>query len=177
VAIRAEDTSSISAITGAASLAAGFGGVGVAVSIGVSFAFNEVANDIAAYLHHADTGVRTTEGAITVQATEAAAINSVTFAASLGVAIGGVGVSVSGAGAAATNFIFNTTDAYVSNSVLDSAGGVTVDASDRSTINAVVAAQTASIAGGAVGVGVSIGGAFATNLIGSEFQRAGARAL
>ena len=177
VALKAEDTSTISAVTGAASLAAAFGAVGVGVSIGVAGAYNEIGNDVAAYIYNADTGVKTTGGgAITVEAVEAATISSLTSAASLGVAIGAVGVAVSGAGAAATNVILNTTNAYLLDSTIDSADAVTLNASDTSTINAIVATTTAAIAGGAVGVGVSIGGAFATNLIGLEAERAGVQA-
>jgi hypothetical protein len=181
VTVRAEDTSRISAVTGAASLAAAFGGVGVAVSIGVAGAYNMISNDVAAYIYNAGdvaggvVGVTTTGGDITVQAIEAATINSLTAAASLAVTIGGVGVSVSGAGAAASNVILTTTEAYVLDSNLDSDGGVTISASDTSTINAVVLASTAAIAGGGVGVGVSIGASFAGNFVGSELNYAGAK--
>jgi hypothetical protein len=174
--ISAEDASSISAVTGAASLAAAFGGVGVAVSIGVSGAYNQISNNVAAYIYNAGDsgGITTTTGNITVEATESATINSLTAAASLGVGIGGVGVAVSGAGAAATNVILTSTEAYVLDSHLDSGGNVTIKASDTSTINAVVLASTAAIAGGAVGVGVSIGTSYAGNFIGSEYDYAGA---
>jgi hypothetical protein len=175
VTISAQDTSRISAVTGAASLAAGFGGVGVAVSIGVAGAYNQISNEVAAYIADANDGVKTTGGDITIQAIEAATINSLTAAASLAIAIGGVGVAISGAGAAATNVIMTTTEAYVLNSNLDSSGGVTISASDTSTINAIVLATTAAIAGGGVGVGVSIGASFAGNFIGSALNPAGAQ--
>ncbi|MCP4992988.1 MAG: hypothetical protein GY934_04255, partial [Gammaproteobacteria bacterium] len=167
IALMAKDTSSISAVTGAASLAAAFGAVGVGVSIGVAGAFNEISNDVAAYIFNAENVVSTTAGGdITIKAVEAATINAVTSAASLGVAIGGVGVAVSGAGAVATNIILTKTNAYVSDSTLDSGGNVVLSASDTSTINATVAASSVALAGGGVGVGVSIGAAFARNLVG-----------
>ena len=71
VLITATDSSGINAIAGAAAIAAGFGVVGVAVSIAVTIAFNQVANDVAAYLANADQGLTTTAGAFTVTATSA----------------------------------------------------------------------------------------------------------
>ncbi|MBT7080527.1 MAG: hypothetical protein HN929_03510, partial [Chloroflexi bacterium] len=176
VTIEAEDTSRITAVTGAAALAAAFGGVGVAVSIGFAGAYNEISNEVSASISDADVTTTNGAGAISVTAVEGATINALTAAASLAVSIGGTGVSVSGAGAMATNVILTTTKAYVSDSTLVSAGGVSIDASDTSTINAIVLASTAAIAGGGVGVGVSIGGAFATNLIGTADNPAGAQA-
>jgi hypothetical protein len=177
ITLHAEDTSTISAVIGAGSLAAGFGSTGVAVSIGIAGAYNTISNDVAAFIVNAGDGVGTTNGgAITIEAFDNATINSLTAAASLSAAFGSTGVAVSGAGAAAVNVISNTTRAYLSNSTLDSAGAITMEALDSSTINAIVATATASIAGGATGVGVSIGGAFAMNLIGSELQRAGVQA-
>ena len=58
------------AITGAATLAAGFGGTGVAVAIGLSVAHNSIGNDVSSFITRADTGVSTTTGAISVTATE-----------------------------------------------------------------------------------------------------------
>ena len=53
------------------SLAGGFGAVGVAVSVGVSLAFNEVAGDVAAFIRGSDGGVTATTGAVTVSAAQA----------------------------------------------------------------------------------------------------------
>ncbi len=236
VTMSADDTSRITAVTGAASLAAGFGGVGVAVSIGVAGAYNEISNEVSAFIADAtvtadgtiafdytsqdspnelirgdrvrfDGDIYEYAGAdrldpddnlpsvnlaaedytdgdlwkkvstIELAAIEGATINSLTSAASLAVAIGGVGVAVSGAGAAATNIILTRTDAYVSdNSILVSTGDVAIEASDTSTIKAIVSASTAAIAGGAVGVGVSIGASFAANFIGLAGSPAGVQA-
>ena len=47
VTVVADDSSSIDAVAGAGSLAASFGGsTGIAVSIGLSLAFNEINNDV-----------------------------------------------------------------------------------------------------------------------------------
>jgi Ca2+-binding RTX toxin-like protein len=167
VTMLAQDTSRITAITGAASLAAAFGGVGVAVSIGFAGAYNEISNEVSAFIHDADVTTTNVAGAIAIVAMEAATINALTMAASLSVGVAGISVKVSGAGAAALNVILTETTAYVTDSTLASAGSVALDASDASTINAIILASSAAISGGAVGVGVSIGGAFATNLIGA----------
>ena len=168
IALSATDTSSISAVTGAASIAAAFGAVGVGVSIGVAGAHNEISNDVAAYITNADTGV-TASGPVSITAKEAATINALTSAASLGVGIGAVGVAVSGAGAGATNIILTRINAYVADSTLTTTGAtgtVAISAEDSSAINAIVATTSASVGIGAVGVGVSLGASVARNLIG-----------
>ncbi len=139
----------------------------MAISVGLSIAINTIDNDVAAFISNADSGVTATTGDIEVLATESSRISTVTTAASVSLAIGGTGVAISGAGAAAINVILNTTNAYVSNSTLTSnQSDVLIEATDTSAIEAVVAAASAAVAGGGVAVGVSIGGAFATNLIG-----------
>jgi hypothetical protein len=56
LSIIADDRSSIQAIVGAASVAASFGGTaGVAVSIGVSIAFNQIDTDTNAYINAVET--------------------------------------------------------------------------------------------------------------------------
>ena len=68
VTITADDGSAINGIAGAASIAGAFGGTtGVAVSVGLSAAFNEVAHDVSAYILNGD--VDTTTGGVTVSAT------------------------------------------------------------------------------------------------------------
>ena len=68
ITITADDSSGIFAVAGAASISGAFGGTaGVAVSVGLSMAFNEVASDVSAYIHNAD--VDASSGAATVAAT------------------------------------------------------------------------------------------------------------
>ncbi len=63
VTVVADDSSGINAIAGAASLAAGFGSTtGVAVAVGLSLGFNEISNNVEAYISNADQGVTTTGG-------------------------------------------------------------------------------------------------------------------
>jgi len=178
ITLIADDDSTIDAFTGSASLAAGFGGTGVAVAIGIAGAYNTISNDISSYITAADNGVGATSGAINISATETADITSYTVAASLSAAIGGTGVAVSGAGAAAVNSILNRTNAYVEDSTITTTGtegDMTIAATDSSSIEATVGAVAASFAGGGTGVGVSIGAAFALNTIGFDLLKGDAQ--
>ncbi|MHC5833065.1 MAG: hypothetical protein ACYT04_98055, partial [Nostoc sp.] len=78
-------------------------------------------------------------------------------------------VGISGAGAAAINTILTNDNAYISGSVVTSAGAVNITATSTPTINALIAAVSAAVgAGGTTGVGVSIGAAVANNYIGYD---------
>ncbi|RPH74819.1 MAG: hypothetical protein EHM88_22150, partial [Candidatus Rokuibacteriota bacterium] len=69
VAVTADDSSGINAVAGAGSLAVGFGSTaGVAVAVGMSLAFNEVSNNVEAWIVNADQGVITSSGSITISA-------------------------------------------------------------------------------------------------------------
>jgi Ca2+-binding RTX toxin-like protein len=109
----------------------------------------------------------TTPDDITVRATETAAINAITFAASVSGGFGLVGIAVGLAGAAASNVILTDTKAFVLDSQLDSNGIVDVKASMDSEINALVLGIAVAVGiGVGVGVGVAIGVAIARNFIG-----------
>ncbi len=169
--VTAQDTSQISAVAGAASLAAAFAGsTAVAVSVGVALAKNRIDSEIAAYIANADNRAKTTSGAITIEALETASIDVIAAAASLAVGIGGdFGGGVSGAGAEATNIILTGVNAYVSGSILNSAGAVTLNANNSSSIHALIATASVAAGVGTVGVGASIGIALARNDIGWDF--------
>jgi len=68
--ISAQDSSVIDSIAGAASIAVGVGtsGVGVGVAIGLSLAFNEIDNDVSAFVLNADQGLSTTTGDVRIEA-------------------------------------------------------------------------------------------------------------
>ncbi|MFL5755287.1 MAG: hypothetical protein ACJ77N_03225, partial [Chloroflexota bacterium] len=218
ILVRALDTSKITALAGAASVALAFAGEGaaIAVSIGVSLARNTIANQVEAAILNADGPAHTSAqtsaaiavgdrvrqvstgsifaytglpgtlnlstqtydaahgwtlistGPITVQATEAASIDAISFAASLAAAGAFVGVAVSGAGAWASNIILTRTNAHIDSSILKSTGAVAITASDTSSIKALILALSVAVGGGAVGVGASIGLALAENLIGYD---------
>ena len=173
VALKAADNSTIASDAGAASLAGSVGGaVGVAVAVGISLAENEISNEITASIDNADDGVITNTGDIELIATENANISVVSAAASASVSVGGAaGISLSGAGAQASNTISTETKASVNDSVLDSKGDVILSATDDSTIDATIAAVSASVGvGGTVGAGAAIGASFATNDIGGSIE-------
>ncbi|KAF0119392.1 MAG: hypothetical protein FD149_77 [Rhodospirillaceae bacterium] len=167
IALKAKDTSIIDATVGTASIAAGFGGVaGVSVAVGISLADNFIGTTVNAFIDNA-ASVTTTTGAISVEATETATIKTTAVAASAAVGVAGVaGVSFAGAGASATNAIETKVAAVIKDSTLTSAGAVTVEAKNTATIKATIAALSASIGGGLVGVGVAIGAGVAKNEIG-----------
>ena len=119
VSLSADDTSNIDAVAAAASLAGALAGVAVSVSIGVSVAENIITNDVSAYIRNADTGVIARTGEILVEATENAAIESDAVAASVSVAIGVIGVALSGAGADATNIVSNSVTSYIVDSTVE----------------------------------------------------------
>ncbi len=184
VTLTADDTSTIKALAGAASLAASVGGtVGVSFSIGVSLARNTITGDVEAYILNADGlaadeddldtltdfGIDATgSDGITIRATESAAINAISTAASLAAGFAGVaGVAISGAGADANNIILTGTNAYIQGSAVSSAGTVDLDAGNTASIRAVVVSASAAIAvGGIAGIGASLGVAVARNYIG-----------
>ena len=168
LSLSARDTSAIFAEAGAASIAGSYGGTaGVAVSIGVSLARNNIDNTVEAYINSPHL-VETTVGGVSLTAEEAASIRAVSVAASLAAGFGGTGgIAVSGAGAEATNSILGKTNAYLLNSRIDSQGDVLLNAGNSASLNATVVGVSAAVSGGgAVGVGVSIGAAVARNLIG-----------
>jgi hypothetical protein len=170
ISLSAEDLSEITAVALAGAVAGAVGGTtGGAAGIGVSRARNRIEEEVEAYIQNADTGVTTTGGAITLTANAAATITSEATAAALALGGGGTtGIALAGGGADARNEIDADVNAFVDASVLDSAGAVTLAASNASAIDAQVAAVAASVAiGGTTGVGASIGASIARNEIGS----------
>ena len=172
--LKAEDNSNISALAGAASLAASLGGTaGVSLSVGVALARNTITSDVEAYVSNATgDGLETTSGVLKIESINTAVINATSIAASLSVGLGGTaGIAISGAGAEATNVILGSTKAYIQDSVIKTAGDVDVDANNRATIDATIVSASFSVAvGGTAGVGASIGVAIARNFIGSSLQ-------
>ncbi|MCX7200707.1 MAG: hypothetical protein NTW37_22665, partial [Proteobacteria bacterium] len=181
VTLSASDTSSITSLAGAASLAAALGGTGgISVSVGAAIARNTITSAVEAYIKDADglassttdAGVTASAGAISVSATETATINAIAAAASLAAGIGGTtGIAVSGAGADAANVILTRTNAYAQGSTLSSTGNVALGATNTATIDAkVVSAAFSAAIGGTAGVGASIGVALARNFIGKQLN-------
>ena len=113
VDIDATDSSTIKASAGAASIAAGFGQVGVSVSLGVAIASNDIDNTIRAFITGADDGISAVKGDIDVHASDNSTMNVDAVAASLAVSGGMVGVALAGAGAIAENVIGNEVEAFI----------------------------------------------------------------
>jgi hypothetical protein len=175
IALTATDTSTIKADVGAGALGGGFGSLGLGVAIAVALAENEISNDVRAYIANADKTVTARAGGIAISAREAATITALSVAASAAVGGGLVGLSISGAGAAAINAITNRVDAFVQGSKLIAgtdllAGDVSIEAHDVSRISALILAVSVAVAGGGVAaVGVSVGAAVASNRIGYDY--------
>ncbi|MFM8188319.1 MAG: hypothetical protein ACKN85_07560, partial [Pirellula sp.] len=168
ILLNAVDQSNIDAKVGSASLAMALGGLGAGVAISVSMAHNLIDNDIRATINNADNRVGARTGSITVSASEDATIDATTSTAAIGAAGGLIGVAVSGAGAHAINVILSDTIAWVDNSKVDAVGNLIVEANSQATVDAQVAAISASVAGGEVGVGIAIGVSLAENYIGFD---------
>ena len=152
-----------------ASLAGAFGGsgAGVALSIGVSLATDEIDNQVLAEIENSPNIVSL--GTIILDAQEQSGIHTVAVAASVGVALSGeAGIAVSGAGANATNVILTKTNALIQNSSVTSHGNVDITAnassaipSARLTVPSTYTSQTKTTAAGASTPGSS---AFAADL-------------
>jgi len=169
IEVESEDTSAITAITGAAGVSVAFGlGGGAAVAVGISSALNEIRNDVRASIANANTGVETTQSAVSITAHEDATIRATSTASAATAAVAGqAAISFSGAGADATNVMLTQTHAFVKDSILASRRGVEIAATETSAVIAWVAAASEAIGGALIaGFGAAIGASQARNLIG-----------
>lgn len=159
----------------AAAVAITAGGVAVSVSGAGSLAINTVLSSTKSEIKLADV-TTTNSGDVIVEANNSARINAAVLSAAISVAVGGVGVGVSVGASFARNFIGATSlfsdeadDGSVVAQIVDSniiaSGDISVTASGNQRISTVVFAGSAAAAGGAVGVGVAVGGAAAQNVI------------
>ncbi len=140
--IRAEDTSGIVAVI-----------VGVGVSsgsaVGAAITYNEIDNQIRAYLDHVSL---TSNGTLTIEAISES---------SIGTAAVGVGVStgqgkLAGAGSIAINTITNLIDArIIGEGTISTAGTIKLTASDESLIVSIAGGVSVAANGKAVGAAVS----------------------
>ena len=174
VTVQATDGSTVTVLAGAASLAASVGATGVSLSIGAAVARNHVDNQVVAAVRNVQKEVRARVSDIEVIALEQASISVAAVAASAAAAFGATGVAVSGAGASANNTILGETSALVQDSRVLAAGEVTIEALNEATISSAILGLSLAQAGGATGVGASIGVGIARNHIGSDPSEAGA---
>jgi hypothetical protein len=156
VILSAEDSSSINAVGGAASIAASFAGTGAAsLSVGVALAENSINNRVQASITHAHD-LHASAGNVIVSAIEANRIAADTVAASAAIAIAPVGIAISGGLASAFNTIESITTAFIADSAhIQASGAVQVTAVDTATIDADI--KSISAAGGVISVAVGLG--------------------
>ncbi|MEN9773450.1 MAG: hypothetical protein RL322_520, partial [Pseudomonadota bacterium] len=166
VGVFASDRSIIDAFAGAASVAAAIGGgTGAALSIGVALARNVIDGVVRAEIASATLDAT---GRIDVLAVSDAVIDVFSLAASVAIGIGGAtGVGISGAGASALNVILGDTFAAIDESTVTAGDDVALAALAQSLIRATIISASVGVgAGGATGVGASIGVSVARNYIG-----------
>ena len=107
---------------------------------------------------------------VNVDATNTQSIRANTLAGSVALALGKIGVALSGAGAAANNVIMTDVSAHISSGSTVGAYKISVNADDIATINSVVLAASVAAAFGKIGVAISIGVSIATNEIANDVK-------
>jgi len=138
VLVKARDNSGIFAISGAV-------GAAQKASIGAAVGYNEIDNDVSAYL---DGATLSPSGTLTIEASSESEIEAYT----VGVAAAAGSGKFAGAGSVSVNMIKNTTEAAIENGSTvptPGAGSVTLTATDTSKITA---------DGGGVGIAYASGG-------------------
>lgn len=145
-------------------------GNGISGALGISLAFNDVANVVTASIGSNSSAFATLIAAIEVEAEAKTSIEALAIAASAGVAgSAGLAVALAGAGAGAVNEIANQVTASISGSVLLLVNGnkeISVLANDSSTIVAhSIGASLGAAASGATGVAIQVGVSVAHNAI------------
>ena len=169
VSVTASDASEITADAGGVGIGiTGGSGGSIAGAVGISMAFNDIANQLHAVI---DSSTVTAADPTTVTATmDQAKISALTIAASAGLAgSSGFAAALAGAGAGSGNTIGNSVVAAIDNSAVtssftrtdDRSDGVIVSASDSSeilatSVGASLSSAISSTTGGSVAVGISI---------------------
>jgi hypothetical protein len=153
---------------GAAAIAGG-GKVGVGVSGAGVYTENNIQTDVKAYIDgDGSTGISV--ASLSLDATDESDITASAIAASLAAGLGGkAGIAVSIGISLATNEINNDVAAYIANAgerVETTAGGITINASEDASIEALSLAASVAIGlGGTAGIAISGAGAWARNVI------------
>jgi hypothetical protein len=172
VQVTADDASVIDAAVTATSVSAAVGQSGSkSVSIAASFARNEITSNASAAILNSDVDAETD---LSITAKRDAIITARGLSAAVGVGLTAGGgksgdVSFSGGGAVGFNSVRGQTRALSTDSTLNAAGIITLDATSGSNINATVLAASAT---GAINLGssgataVGIGAVYVDNMIG-----------
>ena len=170
VGLTAQDTSTIHALTGAASIAASIGGTAsVSGAIGVALAWNTIANDVEAYIAHADSRVNTGSRRQARSRSPPPRARRSTRGRRRPRSRSRPAASPSPSAAPApqaTNVILTRANAHIDASTVTRGSAVTLHAADTATIEARVLAVAAAVGAGGAGVGVAIGASVARNFIG-----------
>jgi hypothetical protein len=141
VRVTADDHSTITADTLAASVAGTIGVWGGSVAIGVAIAENEIGNRVEAYLKSAT--IDGAPGGVTVVAEETAGITATAQAAAIAASFS-IGAALSGGGARTGATVTTVTRAYVDSSHLTLTGDLSIDAKNHSSATARVDVTSAS---------------------------------
>jgi hypothetical protein len=157
VTLAASETATISALTigGAVAVGAG-GGNGVGVAVAGAGSSNTVKNDVEAYIKNSNDsvsaniqGVTAQAGAVSLTATDTSTVTA--NGGGVGVAVGGGGgngVGVTVGISVAINDIENKVWAYIDNSTVTAAGGVSASATEGGTITALTIGGAVAVGGG-----------------------------
>lgn len=163
VSINATDTSTITNMAIAGSLALNFGGsAGGTVTVSVSIAYNDIANTTRAYI---DGSTVTAGGDLTVKAKSSSTIETLSTGAAVSGTVtteGSLAIAGTGAGATSTNKIKNITEAYIAGALPVATGSgkaLSVLAEDSNRIEG-------EATGGSLGFAVSSKGAAIAAAIG-----------
>ena len=143
MSLSAADTSSITALTGAAAVAFAAGSVADAGAIGAAEATNTISNTVVASISGVTTQLNSA-GDVTVNAQETASISADAFAAAFSASFG-LGDASSASAAVVLNTISTQTSAFVSGSILLVGGNLLVTANDTSTATAQTNSNAASL--------------------------------
>ncbi len=168
--VLATDSSKIEALTIGASVAVAGSGSGTgSLAIGLSFANNEIGNDVAALLDQATLTVKSNR-IVAVKATDNAIIDAMAVAASLGLSgAAGSSLALSGGGAETSNVISSDVTATIRNQSVVNANQVQIEVLSDSKVEANVFGAYAS-GGGSLGSSgsASIGAGVANNTVRSN---------
>ena len=175
ISVTASDSSTIEADAQAVSVSAALSGnFALALAIGLSLAHNTVDNDTLASIDGV-AGISTGGSDVTVSVTQDATITvkSVAVAVSAALSIGSPAIAIAGGASESTNVVLSTANATIRNSTVGTSaakvGKVSVTATGKSEIHALVLAVAAAVAfGSSTGVGVGLGIAVARNFIGHD---------
>jgi hypothetical protein len=165
--VDAQDLSVLTTVAGAGAIT-GSGGAGGGVSgqTGAALAINYIGNDLTAKIDGATVNAT---GPVTVEADSKAVLVAVTMGLAGGGSGGaGGGAQISEAGSGSFNLITDSVTAGIENgaSVTSTDGGVSVTATDSTTITAVAGALSVGGAGGAAGgAAAAIGASLSLNVI------------